>query len=357
MSARIGDDSVPAVHCGAADESCQMSTVGPAADPLLRRPSPARSKTRDRAAAEFRSDVIAGLSKPQKTLPCKYFYDARGSELFDEICELPEYYPTRTETAILSDSIDEIEAVIPVGAALIEYGSGSSTKTRLLLDNFESLGAYVPVDICQSHLLRSAWQLKAHYPRLIVRPVCADFTQPFRVPRLDGRPRVLFFPGSTIGNFGPADAIALLTSMADVAHQGGGLLIGVDLLKSRDVLVPAYDDAAGVTAAFNLNLLERINRELDGSFDLDAFEHRAIFNADDSRVEMHLVSLEEQVVEIGDVLFRFAAGETIHTENSYKYSRDAFAELAKRAGWRVEQVWTDERNYFGVHYLGSEFNL
>lgn len=331
-----------------------MSTVGTAADSFLRGSGSAKAKTRQRAAAEFRDDVVAGLSKSQKSLPCKYFYDRRGSELFDEICELPEYYPTRTETAILEDSIDEIEAVIPPGAALLEYGSGSSTKTRLLLDHLEGLGAYVPVDICQSHLLRSAWQLKASYPRLIVRPVCADFTVSFRVPRLDGRPRVLFFPGSTIGNFGPADAIALMTSMADVARTGGGLLIGVDLLKPREVLVPAYDDAAGVTAAFNLNLLERINRELDGTFDLDAFEHRAIFNADDSRVEMHLVSLKEQFVEVGDVSFRFAAGETIHTENSYKYSRDAFAQLATRAGWRVEQVWTDDRDYFGVHYLVAE---
>jgi dimethylhistidine N-methyltransferase len=336
-----------------------MSTVRGVADPFVQRIGPPRAldrraRERDRATAEFRADVIEGLSQVQKTLPCKYFYDARGSELFDAICELPEYYPTRTETAILGESLDEISDVIPAGAALIEYGSGSSTKTRLLLDRLDGLGAYVPVDICGSHLLRSAWQLKARYPRLIVRPVCADFTQPFRVPRLDGRPRVLFFPGSTIGNFGPADAVALLTSMADVACKDGGLLIGVDLLKPRDVLVPAYDDAAGVTAEFNLNLLTRINRELDGTFDLDAFEHRAIFNADDSRVEMHLLSLEEQVVEVGNVPFRFAAGETIHTENSYKYSRDAFAALALRAGWRVEHVWSDERAYFGVHYLVAE---
>ena len=336
-----------------------MSTVRGVADPLLKRTGPLRGRDhtgeqRDRATAEFRAEVMEGLSQPQKTLPCKYFYDARGSELFDQICELPEYYPTRTETAILAQSVDEIASVVPPGAVLIEYGSGSSTKTRLLLDRLEGLGAYVPVEICDSHLLRSAWQLKSHYPRLIVRPVCADFTRSFRVPRLDGRPRVLFFPGSTIGNFGPADAIALMTSMADVARKGGGLLIGVDLLKPRDVLIPAYDDAAGVTAAFNLNLLERINRELDGTFDLDAFEHRALFNADDSRIEMHLISLEEQVVEVGEVPFRFAAGETIHTENSYKYSRAAFAELANRAGWRVEHVWTDDREYFGVHYLVAE---
>lgn len=329
-----------------------MSTTRSLADTSRRRPAPAAPKSRD-AAALF-DDVVAGLSKSQKTLPCKYFYDARGSELFDRICELPEYYPTRTETAILESNLDEIAAVVPDGAALIEYGSGSSTKTRLLLDRLEGLEAYVPVDICDSHLLRSAWRLKSRYPRLTVRPVCADFTTPFRVPRLDGRPRVLFFPGSTIGNFGPADAVALLTGMADIARRGGGLLIGVDLLKPRDVLIPAYDDAEGVTAAFNLNLLERINHELGGTFDLEAFEHRAIFNADDSRVEMHLVSLDDQVVDIAGVPFRFAAGETIHTENSYKYSPDAFADLASRGGWRVERVWTDERRYFGVHYLVAE---
>ncbi|MDQ3332527.1 MAG: L-histidine N(alpha)-methyltransferase [Planctomycetota bacterium] len=322
------------------------------ADPTRRRA--ATTVRRDKAAGEFLADVLEGLSKPQKTLPCKYFYDARGSELFDEICEQPEYYPTRTETAILDEHLDAIGETMPPGAVLVEYGSGSSTKTRLLLDRLEDLAAYVPVDICDSHLLRSAWQLKAAYPRLTVRPVCADFTKPFRVPRLDGRPRVLFFPGSTIGNFGPADAIALLTGMAEIARPGGGLLIGVDLLKSPHVLEPAYDDAAGVTAAFNLNLLERINREFDGSFDLDAFEHRAIFNADDSRVEMHLVSQTEQVAEVDGTQFRFATGETIHTENSYKYSREAFAGLANRAGWRVETVWTDPLDYFGVHYLVAE---
>lgn len=298
--------------------------------------------------------MLDGLSAPRKTLPCKYFYDARGSELFDRICELPEYYPTRTETAILRDRIDEIAEVMPFGAALIEYGSGSSTKTRLLLDRLDDLAAYVPVDISGSHLLRSAWRLRARYPRLSVRPVCADFTQPFNLPDLDDRPRVVFFPGSTIGNFGPEDAVDLLAGMADVAGPGGGLLIGVDLLKSPEILIPAYDDAAGVTAAFNLNLLARINRELGGTFDLDAFSHRAVFNDDLGRIEMHLVSEIEQVAEVDGTPFRFAEGETIHTENSHKYSREQFAALAARAGWRVDTVWTDPAELFSVQYLVAE---
>jgi dimethylhistidine N-methyltransferase len=328
-----------------------MSVARPNAEPRLRLSPPAKI---DYARRQFLADVLDGFSATRKTLPCKYFYDARGSELFDRICELPEYYPTRTETAILRDRIGEIAAVMPFGAALIEYGSGSSTKTRLLLDKLDDLAAYVPVDISGSHLLRSAWRLRARYPRLSVRPVCADFTQPFHLPDLDDRPRVVFFPGSTIGNFGPEDAIDLLAGMAEVAVSGGGLLIGVDLLKSPDVLIPAYDDAAGVTAAFNLNLLARINRELSGTFDLDAFSHRAVFNADESRVEMHLVSEIEQVAEVGGTPFRFAEGETIHTENSHKYSRERFADLAARAGWRVEAVWTDPAELFSVQYLVAE---
>jgi len=301
--------------------------------------------------AQFVFDVGAGLSQAQKTLPCKYFYDARGSELFDQICELSEYYPTRTETAILRDNIDGIAEVMPFGPVLVEYGSGSSTKTRLLLDRFDDLAAYVPVDICGRHLLRSAWTLRARYPRLRVHPICADFTRGFRVPAFDRRPRVAFFPGSTIGNFGPEEAVALLAGMAKAVGSGGGLLIGVDLLKGRDVLERAYDDAAGVTAAFNLNLLERINRELGGTFDLNRFEHRAVFNEAEGRVEMHLVSRTEQEVEVGDRAFRFSAGETIHTENSYKYSRERFARIASSAGWRVDTVWTDADDLFSVQYL------
>jgi L-histidine Nalpha-methyltransferase len=316
--------------------------------------APTEVDRHDQARRQFRADVLEGLSKRQKTLPCKYLYDARGSQLFDRICELPEYYPTRTEAAILRDHIGEIAGCFPYGAVLIEYGSGSSTKTRLLLDRVDDLSAYVPVDICSDHLLRSARRLKARYPRLRVRPICADFTRPFRVPRLDDRPRAVFFPGSTIGNFGPEEAVGLLRSMAKVAGSGGGLLIGVDLLKSPAILEPAYDDASGVTAAFNLNLLARVNRELDGTFDLAAFAHRAVFNTVESRVEMHLVSRTEQVAKVGETAFHFEAGETIHTENSHKYSRESFAELARRGGWRVESVWTDASELFSVQYLVAE---
>lgn len=326
-----------------------MSVARPTAEPLRLRL--ATADRLDAARRHFLADVLEGLSKPKKTLPCKYFYDARGSELFDRICELAEYYPTRIETAILRDNLDSIAGTMPFGPVLIEYGSGSSTKTRLLLDRLDDLAAYVPVDICGGHLLRSAWSLRARYPRLRVHPICADFTRPFRVPDFERRPRVVFFPGSTIGNFGPIEAIDLLAGMAKVTGSGGGLLIGVDLLKPREILEAAYDDSAGVTAAFNLNLLERVNRELDGTFDLDGFAHRAIFNADDGRVEMHLVSRTDQVAEVAGQPFRFAAGETIHTENSHKYSREGFAELAARAGWRVDSIWTDAREFFSVQYL------
>lgn len=326
-----------------------MSVARSTAEPL--QPRLATADRLDAARRQFLADVLDGLSRPQKTLPCKYFYDACGSELFDRICELPEYYPTRTETAILRDNLDSIAGVMPSGPVLIEYGSGSSTKTRLLLDRLDDLAAYVPVDICGKHLLRSAWSLRARYPRLRVHPVCADFTRPFRLPDFERRPRVVFFPGSTIGNFGPTEAIDLLSGMAKVTGSGGGLLIGVDLLKPREVLEAAYDDSAGVTASFNRNLLTRINRELDGTFDPDGFTHQAIFNADDGRVEMHLVSRTDQVAEVAGRSFPFAAGETIHTENSHKYSRDGFAELAAQAGWRVNSVWADAREFFSVQYL------
>lgn len=309
------------------------------------------AKRHDRDRSQFRADVIAGLSQLPKSLPCKYFYDAVGSRLFDQICELPEYYPTRTELGIFQDRLNEIAADIPNGAALIEYGSGSSTKTRLLLDRLEDLSAYVPVEICRSHLLRTAWQLRARYPRIKVKPVCADFTRAFRLPRLGQRPRVIFFPGSTIGNFPPEEAVRLMRSMARQAGRDGGLLIGVDLLKGRDVLEAAYADCAGVTAEFNLNLLVRINRELGGTFDRSSFAHRANFNADLGRVEMHLLSLRDQSVEIAGERIFFAEGETIHTENSHKYSIEGFRSLAEQAGWSPSSVWTDRDNLFSVHYL------
>ena len=321
-------------------------------------PPPAVSAVDGRA--EFLADVHAGLAQSQKSLPCKYLYDARGAELFDRICELAEYYPTRTETQILTNRLDEIADRVPAGAVLIEYGSGSSLKTRLLLDRLDDLGAYVPVDISASYLDRSAKELRRRYPGLRVEPVCADFTQPSQMPNFgtlpdcEGRPRVLFFPGSTIGNFGPAEATDLLASMAAVVGAGGGLLIGVDLRKSPAILKPAYDDQTGVTADFNINLLVRINRELHGTFNLMAFKHLARWNPVESRMEMHLMSLRSQTVQVQSRRFHFAAGETIHTENSYKYSREAFASLANGAGWHVETLWTDPAALFSVQYLTAQ---
>lgn len=304
----------------------------------------------------FRRDVVDGLSAPRKTLPCKWFYDERGSALFDAICELPEYYPTRTETAILEAHAAEMAELIGPDAVLIELGSGSSVKTRRLLDALASPAGYVPVDISAQHLARSARRLAAAYPHVPVKPLAADYTQAFTVPSIDGAERrVAYFPGSTIGNFHPDEAVAFLARLAELVSPGGGLLIGVDLEKSLNVLLPAYDDAAGVTAEFNRNLLHRINRELGGDVDVDAFTHEARWNPEAGqgvgRIEMHLVSLSEQTVHVAGDAFAFRAGESIHTECSYKHTLDGFAALAAEAGWRVERVWTDERRWFSVQSL------
>jgi dimethylhistidine N-methyltransferase len=318
--------------------------------PTTRSPRPGRADGGDAVLRE----VLAGLARPQKQLPCKYFYDERGSHLFDEICELEEYYLTRCELAILRRHAGQMAGRIGTGCALIEYGSGSSLKTRLLLDRLDRPAAYVPVDISGEHLLHSARQLARAYPGLEVVPVCADFTRPFALPKLRQPPRrrVVYFSGSTIGNFGPAEATALLAGIARLCGPGGGLLIGVDLKKDRAVLEPAYDDSRGVTAAFNLNLLARINRELGADFDLIRFRHRAFYNEGAGRIEMHLVSLATQTVHVGGTAFELAEGETICTEYSYKYGLDEFRELAARAGLGLEQVWTDEKGLFSVQYLG-----
>jgi dimethylhistidine N-methyltransferase len=304
-------------------------------------------------AAAFLRDVLHGLSRPRKELPCKYFYDARGSRLFDQICELEEYYPTRCELAILREQAAAIAGRLGAGCMLIEYGSGSSVKTCLLLDHARELAAYVPVDISGEHLARSARQLSRRYPRLAVVPVCADFTVPFEVPvlRAPEARRVVYFSGSTIGNFTPEESVPLLRNIARVCGPGGVLLIGVDLRKDPRVLEPAYNDGKGVTAAFNLNLLARINRELGGNLRLDRFRHDAFYDAGHGRIEMHLVSLAKQTVRIGQTVVRFAQGETVCTEYSYKYSLEGFAALAAAAGLHVEGVWTDDRNYFSVQYL------
>jgi len=303
--------------------------------------------------AVMREEIRAGLAQPQKTLPCKYFYDERGSRLFDRICELEEYYPTRTEQGILERHAGEMARRLGPDCLLIEYGSGSSLKTRLLLDAAPELAAYVPIDISCEHLHRAAADLAASYPHLEVLPVCADYNAPYTIPAPRRRPRrwAGFFPGSTLGNFTPEQAEAFLRHVAETNGSGGGLLIGIDLVKDPAVLERAYNDAAGVTAAFNLNLLHRLNRELGADFDPGAFQHRAIWNPDRERVEMHLVSARDQTVHLDGEAFVFRAGETIHTENSHKFRLEGFAAMAGAAGFAVQEVWTDDRDWFAVLYL------
>ena len=303
------------------------------------------------ADGTFLEDVLHGLSERQKTLPCKYFYDAQGSQLFDRICTLDEYYPTRTEHAILTERRYEIADLAGPGAALVELGSGSSVKVRILLDALDRPAAYIPIDISRAHLLAAAAGLAADHPGLSVVPVCADYTKPFPLPDAAAGRRLGFFPGSTIGNFDPAEARTFLAGVAETLRPGAGLVIGVDLKKDRAILEAAYDDAEGVTAAFNLNLLRRINRELGGDFDLDGFAHEARWNETAGRIEMHLVSRSVQTARVGGRVFTFRAGESIHTENSHKYSLDGFHTLAKAAGWHPVKAWTDDGGLFSVHYL------
>lgn len=305
------------------------------------------------APAGFLRDVLCGLRRRPKRLPCKYFYDDAGSRLFEEICELDEYYLTRCELDLLRRQAGEMAEAAGPGAVLIEYGSGSGLKTRLLLDRMRNPAAYVPVDISGEQLRRSAERLARRYPGLPVLPVVADFTRPFELPPLPpgGGHRVVFFSGSTIGNFRPAEAVRLMAQMARVCGPGGGLLIAADRKKDRAVLEAAYNDRRGVTAAFNLNLLARINRELGGDFALDRFRHRAFYDEARGRIEMHLVSLADQAVHVGGAAFDFARGESVRTEYSYKYDREGFAALAARAGLRVERTWTDEKGWFGVQWL------
>jgi dimethylhistidine N-methyltransferase len=313
---------------------------------------PPRSRRLSPSAA-FQADVRHGLHRPRKELPCKYFYDARGSELFDAICELDEYYLTRTELDVTARHAGEMAAHLGRDCLLVEYGSGSGVKTRLLLDRLESPAAYVPVDISGEHLALSAAALVERYPHLEVRPVCADFTRPFAlpVPKRPAARAAVYFPGSTIGNFSPPAAVRLLRGIAELVGPGGGLLIGVDRKKDVGVLEAAYNDARGVTAAFNRNLLVRINRELGADFAVERFLHRAVYNARRGRIEMHLVSDRPQAVHLAGETFRFAAGEGIRTECSYKYGPGEFEALAARAGFRARAAWTDEAGLFGVHYL------
>lgn len=299
----------------------------------------------------MREEVLDGLRKSPKHLPSKFFYDARGSKLFDRICELEEYYLTRTEAAIMRQRIDEMVDALGPECLLLEYGSGSSLKTRILLDHLEEPAGYVPIDISREHLLEAAATLQSRYPLLPIIPVCADYTASFSVPDVGARRTVVYFPGSTIGNFTRSEASAFLEHLAEVCGPGGGLLLGVDLKKDVEVIEAAYNDREGVTAAFNKNMLRHINRELDGTFDLDRFVHRAFYDADRGRIEMHLVSQADQHVFVDGEEIAFRAGEPIVTEYSYKYSLEEVGTMARRAGFTVEQVWTDEEDYFSVQFL------
>ena len=302
-------------------------------------------------ADSFREDVIAGLSLPQKALPPKYFYDAKGSRLFEAICRLKEYYPTRSELALTRGHIGAIARFAGKGSTLIEYGSGESVKSPLLIDALRP-AAYIPVDISDDALRRAAAKLQRRFPWLRIRPVHGDFSRPLKIPvaQAKGR-RVVYFPGSTIGNLTPDEAHAFLRMTRGQVGAHGAMLVGVDLKKDANVLHAAYNDARGVTAAFNLNLLARINRELGADFRLRRFRHYAFYNPALGRIEMHLVSLVPQDVNVGNHRFSFDAGESIHTENSYKYSIYGFKALARSAGFRGEKVWLDAKGLFSLHGL------
>ena len=314
---------------------------------LARTPRP-QPQSADTSA--FEDDVLAGLIATPKRVPAKYFYDGAGSQLFERITELPEYYPTRCEMRILRDHAGDIAKLIPQGAALVEFGSGSNKKVRIVLRAARKLAAYVPVDICGEMLEQEAAELRLDFPQLKVLPVRADITHQFELPaQAKAAPvRVGFFPGSTIGNFEPFEAAAFLRNAAHILGPGATLIIGADLIKPADVLNAAYNDAAGVTAKFNLNLLVRINRELGATFKLDTFEHHAFYNRERHRIEMHLASLKRQKVKVAGETIEFRAGETIHTENSYKYSIASLGALARGAGWQPAGVWTDAREYFSI---------
>jgi L-histidine Nalpha-methyltransferase len=320
----------------------------------LHAPALANAHLPDEQTSAFAKEVIADLSQQPKRLSPKFFYDATGSELFEQITRLPEYYPTRTELGILRDRGPEIANIIPKGAALIEFGAGATTKVRLLLRSC-AFGAYVPVDISGEFLNGQAAALRQDFPDLAVHPVVADFTAPFALPdAIKDMPKVGFFPGSTIGNFEPYEACRFLRSAREILGPGALMIVGADLEKDERMLHDAYNDAAGVTARFNLNLLVRINRELGGNFDVSGFTHRAIYNREQHRIEMHLISRKPQSVRLLGTTFSFRTGESIHTESSYKYSVERFGALARGSGWKVRQTWTDADKMFSVHALVAE---
>ena len=307
------------------------------------------------ASDPFLRDVVAGLTARPKRLPPKYFYDEAGAQLFEDITRLPEYYPTRCELAILRERAGEIARFFPAGSALIELGSGSSKKVRIVLAAAPTIAAYVPVDISSQMLVQEAGELRRDHPRLMVLPVEADFTQPFSLPAaVAGRAHTGFFPGSTIGNFEPHEASSFLRHAGRMLGRGANLIIGVDLVKDASILNAAYDDDAGVTAKFNLNLLTRINRELGGDFDLAGFRHHAFYNSQRRRIEMHLASRKRQDVRVAGRIVEFRADETIHTENSYKYTLESFTALARGSGWSPVAVWTDAGRNFSIHALAFD---
>jgi dimethylhistidine N-methyltransferase len=309
-------------------------------------------KIAPRASSEFAAAVLGGLSQRHKSLPCKYFYDARGSELFEEITRLPEYYLTRAETAVLEAHAVEMAAGVPEGAVVVEFGSGSSRKTEILLGALPRPRAYVPIDVSEDALCGAKLRLCSLFPALAVHPIAADFARDATLPSDFGaEPKLGFFPGSTIGNFSPPEAIALLRAMRAVLAPGGRLIIGADLQKDPRTLIRAYDDRAGITAAFNLNLLARINRELEGTFDLDAFRHEAIYDPREGRMEMRLRVKKTHAASVLGREFQFLSGEAIHTENSYKFSIPQFQELARLGGWEPRRLWCDAQNLFSVHEL------
>jgi dimethylhistidine N-methyltransferase len=302
--------------------------------------------------SEFALSVVAGLSKKRKTLPCRYFYDARGSELFEENTRLPEYYLTRTEAGLLKAFAGDIVDGIGDGDLLVEFGSGSSLKTEILLDRTAAEISYVPIDVSEAALAQAKVRLKKRYPSLDVRPIIADFSQAIKFPGdLAARRKTGFFPGSTIGNLSPREAEVLLVTLGKAIGNGGRLIIGVDLKKDPRTLLAAYNDQAGVTAAFNLNLLHRINRELGATFDETAFRHEAIYEPREGRIEMHILSSRDQEIEICGRRFHFRDGESIHTENSYKYSAEQFQAVASTSGWSPRRIWTDVENKFSIHEL------
>ena len=305
------------------------------------------------ATSDLLSDVIAGLSSDPRTLPCKYFYDERGAALFQKICELPEYYVTRTEIDILDRNRAEIASQIGPNIELIGLGTGAGTKTRILVEALERPAVYVPVDISEKQLRKSAALFRKIFPRLEVLPVCADYLQPVVLPSPRHKParNVVYFPGSTIGNFEPNEALEFLRRIGNVAGRGGGLLIGVDLQKDQSVIEAAYNDSAGVTAEFNLNLLAHINREVGADFDPSQWRHRAIYNSEVGRIEMYLISTTDHTVHMRDREFHFRAGEKILTEDSYKHTPEGFIALARQAGFDFVKLWTDDARLFGVFYF------